>query len=77
MPLYEFHCRECDHEVEVLVRSSDAPTCPDCGSRRLEKLLSVPAAPAIASGALPVCGPSEPSSCSRPQCGGGRCMFDQ
>ncbi|MEO0530178.1 MAG: zinc ribbon domain-containing protein [Planctomycetota bacterium] len=45
MPLYEYLCRDCDHEVEVLVRNTDEqPECPDCGSAKLMKLLSVPAA---------------------------------
>lgn len=48
MPLYEYLCRDCDKQVEVLVRSSDESTeCPDCGGGRLMKLLSVPAAPAL------------------------------
>jgi putative FmdB family regulatory protein len=43
MPLYEYRCENCGERVEVLVRSkSISPTCPNCGSPRLEKLLSVP-----------------------------------
>ncbi len=46
MPLYEYLCRECDRQVEVLVRGTeDQPDCPECGSRNMMKLLSVPAAP--------------------------------
>ncbi len=44
MPLYEYVCRGCDHEVEVLVRGDERPQCPDCGGAELTKLLSVPAA---------------------------------
>lgn len=77
MPLYEFHCDRCDHDVEVLVRSSEEPLCPECGSNDLEKLLSVPAAPAISSGSLPIASAGEASSCGRPQCGSGRCMFGE
>jgi putative FmdB family regulatory protein len=42
MPLYDFQCRKCDHEFEALVRPQDTapPTCPSCGSRDLERLLS-------------------------------------
>ena len=41
MPLYEYLCRSCSHEFEVLVRPGDAvPTCTSCGSADLEKLLS-------------------------------------
>lgn len=47
MPLYEYVCRECDHEVELLVRNPAEPLeCPDCGGAELTKLLSVPSAPA-------------------------------
>jgi putative FmdB family regulatory protein len=43
MPVYEYRCKNCGEQVEVLVRSkSIPPTCPNCGSPRLEKLLSVP-----------------------------------
>ena len=77
MPLYEFHCRQCEHEVEVLVRGSEQPECPDCGSVKLEKLLSVPAAPAMGSGSLPVSSASDAGGCGRPQCGTGGCMFGE
>jgi putative FmdB family regulatory protein len=73
MPLYEYHCQACQHDVEVLVRNSqEKPECPDCGSKKLEKLLSVPATPSIASGSLPV---ANQGGCGRPQCGSGGCMF--
>jgi putative FmdB family regulatory protein len=45
MPLYEYLCGECNRESELLVNSSQEPTCPECGSLRLTKLLSVVAAP--------------------------------
>ena len=42
MPLYDFVCRNCQHEFEALVRPQDAgpPACPSCGSGDLERLLS-------------------------------------
>jgi putative FmdB family regulatory protein len=43
MPLYEFECSQCGAEFETLVmKSSDkeAVKCPNCGSRKLEELLS-------------------------------------
>ena len=41
MPLYDFQCRACGHEFEVLVRSGDeAPVCPSCKGRDIERLLS-------------------------------------
>lgn len=45
MPIFDFHCRECNCEFESLVRGSASPVCPECGSAKVEKLLSLPAAP--------------------------------
>lgn len=45
MPLFDFHCQECDAVSELLIRNGDASICPKCGSTRMEKLLAVPAAP--------------------------------
>jgi putative FmdB family regulatory protein len=41
MPLFEFRCRDCDREFELLVRSGTVPECPSCGSGSLERLLSM------------------------------------
>ena len=74
MPLYEYHCKSCDANVEVLVRNDrEKPECPQCHSTKLEKQLSAPAAPSIAGAAnsLPIQG----GTCGRPQCGSG-CMFE-
>ena len=38
--MYEFRCRTCETEFEVLVRGTDVPVCPSCGGRDLERLLS-------------------------------------
>lgn len=44
MPLFDFRCQACDREFEVLVRPASygdpAPSCPACGSTRLDRLLS-------------------------------------
>ena len=43
MPLYEYHCDDCDHQFEALqgihARPGDLP-CPQCGARNLNKLHS-------------------------------------
>jgi putative FmdB family regulatory protein len=77
MPLFEYHCKKCGSDIELLIRNSkEQPECTQCGSKKLEKQMSVTAAPSLAGGNLPVCGPAEPQSgCGRPQCGSG-CMFD-
>lgn len=46
MPIYGYECNACGHEFETLVRSSDTPTCPACGSADLKKQLSLIASPA-------------------------------
>lgn len=41
MPLYDFQCRACGHEFEALVRAGqEAPACPSCKTRDIERLLS-------------------------------------
>ena len=41
MPLYEYHCDECDNEFESLqsIRERDDAECPECGTRA-RRLLS-------------------------------------
>jgi putative FmdB family regulatory protein len=43
MPIYEYACRSCKNEFELLVRSSTVPACPNCQSQDLERKLSLPA----------------------------------
>jgi putative FmdB family regulatory protein len=41
MPIYEYICRACGHEFEVLVRpASTAPVCLSCQSSDLERVVS-------------------------------------
>ena len=42
MPIYEYSCRACAHEFEALVFNATVPECPECHSRDLERLLSLP-----------------------------------
>lgn len=37
MPLYSYECRDCHAEFELLVRASDTPACPSCGSEKLQQ----------------------------------------
>ena len=42
MPIYEYKCSACHHELEALQKFADAPlvTCPACGKDALTKLVS-------------------------------------
>lgn len=42
MPIYDFKCGECGSVSEVFLRDGDLgkARCPDCGSPKMEKLLS-------------------------------------
>ena len=42
MPIYEYRCRHCAHEFEVLVRGRTTPTCAECGGVELDRLISLP-----------------------------------
>ena len=44
MPIYEFECKDCFKESEILTHKSEWMghiNCPSCGSSNLEKKLSV------------------------------------
>ncbi len=42
MPIYEYRCDDCGHQLEKLQKLSDAPLtdCPQCNSQGLRKLIS-------------------------------------
>lgn len=44
MPFYEYQCRACGAQVEVMQKMSDAPLrkCPECGRNMLTRLVSAP-----------------------------------
>ncbi len=48
MPIYEYHCSDCNNDFDKLVRFSDpkidSPECPDCYSENTLKRLSTVAA---------------------------------
>lgn len=82
MPLYEYQCTACKSGFELLIRrpedgAAEKLSCPHCRSSKVEKQLSVTAAPAISGSSLPVCGtPSPGGGCGLPQCGSGGCQWD-
>jgi|SRR5699024_2548855 len=42
MPIYEYRCEACGHELELLQKMADEPLlqCPSCGQEQLRKLIS-------------------------------------
>jgi putative FmdB family regulatory protein len=43
MPIYEYHCKECDSTFDTLVRNlgaSDDVTCESCSSTNVRRLIS-------------------------------------
>ena len=74
MPLYEYACKQCDHQFEALVRTTEVPECPACHGRELERRLSVFAA--HTAGAAPTRNAPGPcGSCGDPR-GPGSCGLD-
>lgn len=73
MPLFEFRCDKCDHEYELLVRNGEPVDCPQCGSQRVEKLLSAARGRVTGSSRLPVTSACPPSDA--PPCGPGCCRI--
>ncbi|NDY42325.1 zinc ribbon domain-containing protein [Dissulfurirhabdus thermomarina] len=74
MPLYEFTCRSCGHEFELLLMNRDemeAARCPICQSPDVGKLMSA-ANVAVGEGRRPGAGRPGPTVQHR-RCGGGSC----
>ncbi|HZX22150.1 MAG TPA: zinc ribbon domain-containing protein [Woeseiaceae bacterium] len=44
MPIYEYVCKSCGHELDALQKMSDDPLtdCPDCGETALKRKISAP-----------------------------------
>ena len=71
--MYEYQCRSCDHQFELLVRESTRYECPKCERRELDKQLSVFAVSAPSGGGMAMsAGPSSCGACGDPR-GAGSC----
>lgn len=75
MPIFEYICKQCQHQFEALVFGRDKVACPKCKSKSLAPQLSVFAVSAkgssattsAAHGRCGSCGdPRGPGSCSMP-----------
>jgi putative FmdB family regulatory protein len=72
MPIYEYQCKKCHSEFEVLVRNGQVVTCPDCDSAELVKKFSAFAM--VNSGPqLVPCQAGETCASCEPGEGGGSC----
>jgi putative FmdB family regulatory protein len=40
MPIFEYHCNECDKDFEILLIGDEEVSCPDCAGRNLRRLVS-------------------------------------
>ena len=74
MPIFEYRCRECGNDFEAIVKSSTTPmVCKSCGSKKVEKQLSVFAV--AGGGSMTAKAAAEPGPCGcgaprRGMCGG-------
>ena len=74
MPIFEYVCKECQHEFEALVFGKQKAECPKCQSKKLEPQLSVFAVaaksgaatqPSMPAGPCGSCGDARgPGACS-------------
>ena len=74
MPIYEYHCAKCASDFQLFVRGETVIACPACESRKVERVMSLPARPAGNGGGGPNrsnLGP--PSGGQGGGCGGGGC----
>jgi putative FmdB family regulatory protein len=74
MPIFEYECRDCQADFELLVRATATPVCPSCESTSLQKRLSAFAVgrggPSASPALPPACG-----SCGDPR-GAGACSMN-
>ena len=75
MPLYEYQCRSCRHQFELLVRESTTLECPACHGDQLEKQLSVFAVTTGGQSRAMPAGPGPCGSCGHPD-GPGSCSIN-
>lgn len=73
MPIYEYHCKQCEKDFECLIFGNETPVCPKCESREVEKMLSACQFMSKGSGGETVktaAGSSSCTGCSATSCSG-------
>ncbi|MEA3436907.1 MAG: zinc ribbon domain-containing protein [Thermodesulfobacteriota bacterium] len=64
MPIYEYHCKNCNHNFEYLVFGSEKPDCPSCSSKNVLRLMSACGFVSKGSGGETVSSSASSSACS-------------
>jgi putative FmdB family regulatory protein len=75
MPIYEYACKECQHEFEALVYGTQKAECPKCASKKLVPKLSIFAVSASGTAAKASRAPGPCGSCGDPR-GPGSCSMN-
>jgi putative FmdB family regulatory protein len=70
MPLYAYSCRDCGETFETLVMTGETPVCASCASEKLDRQLSLIAAPRRGGENA-----DAPASCDFGGCCGGACQM--
>jgi putative FmdB family regulatory protein len=77
MPVFEYRCESCGEQLELFLRTArETPECPKCSSKKLEKLMSVPAGHVSSGRDLPIAGPGCPPA-DAPICSPTCCRLPQ
>ena len=42
MPIFEYTCKSCGHQFELLVLKTTVPACPECKNQDLDRHFSLP-----------------------------------
>ena len=65
MPIYEYHCNECNNNFEYLVFGKQNPEeCPECSSKKINRLISACTFKSKGEGGETVKSSAADSSCS-------------
>ena len=76
MPNFEYLCKGCGKQFEVLVRGSEKPHCPKCNGTRLEQQLSAFAVAGRGNGGSAEFASEPARGCGQSGMDGGSCAFD-
>ena len=77
MPIFEYLCKGCGKQFEILLRGAEKPHCPKCNGTRLEQQLSAFAvATGHGNGGSAEFAPEPAPGCGQCGMGGGTCGLD-